>query len=374
MTFNRFKRKKKPRSIVAIIKSGLDSFVENIMSSRLNLTIDMRINAPLIVVIISDKANDMVTLDLGFIEMKSGKMRKICNVNDVKESYHNSKFMQSSNITGHPISNNNSSNNNINSNNQNDNMNNNNINDNNNNNNDINNNNNNISQNGSYDDDDYSVSGARYTVSIDDKEYGNEIASTDEASYNVTNISFSEIEVSLLSITRSKDCSIKNTNNQNQNQNQNQTQNNHNAINNINNMNNMTNLIRRSRLIEKFDVNIEVQLSDDPWGSSCPPIRLFIDLPKISVRYVLKYIVLVCVLHIHCSAYLLACLLVCLPDCVYMCACMRMCLSVSVRVRSVICLVGWLNSNRTTFQTRTRTLSYSHSLTQTSLLTLLPYC
>ena len=244
------------------------------MSIKLNLTLDMRINAPLIVVIISDKANDIVTLDLGFIEMKSGKMRKTCNINDVKDSYRSSKFMQSQNITGN-------SNSSININNSNNNININNNNNNDNNNNNIN-NNNSISQNDSYDDDDYSVSGIRYSVSVDDKEYGNEISSTEEASYYVTNISFSEIEVSLLSITRSKDCSIKNTNN-NQNQNNSNNMNNINTMNNINNMNNM---MRRSRLIEKFDVNIEVQLSDDPWGSSCPSIRLFIDLHKISIRCV----------------------------------------------------------------------------------------
>ena len=245
---DRFKRKKEPRSVVSIVKSGLDSAVENIMSCKINFTVDMRINAPLIIVIISDKASDMVTLDLGFIEMKSGKTRKICNSNDVKESYHSSKLSQPSLVTGHPKSNDNNNNNNKNNHNLNDN-----------------------SRNGSYDDDDYSVSGARYTVSVDDKEYGNDILTTEEATYNVTNISLSEIEVSLLSITRSKDCHVKNTINQNS----------------CNNMTNLTNLMRRSRLIEKFDVNIEVQMSDDPWGSPCPPIRLFIDLPKISIRYVL---------------------------------------------------------------------------------------
>lgn len=238
-----------------MIKSGLDSLVENITSCKINLTLDMRINAPLIIVIISDKANDMVTLDLGFIEMRSGKMRKICNSNDVKESYFNSKLSQPLNTTGHPNNNNNNNDNNINNNNDNNNNNFNNLNEN--------------SRNGSYDDDDYSVSGARYTISVDDKEYGNDTISTEEATYNVTNISLSEFEVSLLSITRSKDCHVKNTvNHQNS----------------CNNMTNLTNFMRRSRLIEKFDVNIEVQLSDDPWGSSCPPIRLFIDLPKISIR------------------------------------------------------------------------------------------
>ena len=296
--------------------------VENIMSIKLNLTLDMRINAPLIVVIISDKANDMVTLDLGFIQMKSGKMRKICNVNDVKESYHNSKFMQSPNMTGSPnININNSSNSN--------------------NNNSDNNNNNNISQNGSYDDDDYSVSGARYTVSVDDKEYGNEISSTEEASYNVTNISFSEIEVSLLSITRSKDCSIKNTNNLNLNQNQNQNQNNY------NNMNDTNNLMRRSRLIEKFDINIEVQLSDDPWSTSCPPIRLFIDLPKISIRYV---IMCVCVCVWECLCVCVSALPACLPFCVSMgdwlpvqlCLCGYGCVSACVCACACFCVSGCL--------------------------------
>ena len=291
----RFKKKKEPRSLISIIKSNLDSIVENIMNCKINLTLDMRINAPLIVVIISDKASDIVTIDLGFIHMKSGKIRKLCNSNYVKESYYSSKLNQSSHTTGHTSDNDNNNNNN-----NNDNDNNTNNNNNNNNNSNNNNSNNNISHNNSYDDDDYSVSGARYTVSSDDKEYGNDISNNDESTYHVTSISLSEIEVSLLSITKSKDCYIKN----NIYQNQNQYQNNQNNQNNYNNMTNLNNFMRRSRLIEKFDVNIEVQLSDEPWGaSSCTPIRLFIDLPKISIRCV----------HL--------CVCVCEVGCVCVCVC-----------------------------------------------------
>ena len=220
------------------------------MNNRINFSFDIRLFAPLVVVIISDRKNDILAIDLGFVEIKTGKLRKI--VHDENASVDENTAKNTENILRKPS-------------------------------------------------DDYSISGFTKENEIEGEENNilneNERTYAEECSYGVVNISLSEIEVSMISIIQEKDEKEKNNSNRNYNNTNNNNNNNINNSYNNNNNNNNNNTVFphdntfkmsernvKSRLIEKFDMHVEVQISENPWGTSSPPIRIFFDLPEINIR------------------------------------------------------------------------------------------
>jgi Repeating coiled region of VPS13 len=210
--------------MISQIKSGVDSVMESVMNNRLNFSFDIRLFAPLVVVIISDRKNDILAIDLGFVEIKTGKLRKI--VHDENASVDENTAKNTENILRKPS-------------------------------------------------DDYSISGFAKEIEGEENNITNENERTyaEECSYGVIDISLSEIEVSMISIIQEKDEKEKNSRN-----------NNNNTVFTHDNASRIGERNVKSRLIEKFDVHVEVQISENPWGTSSPPIRIFFDLPEINIR------------------------------------------------------------------------------------------
>jgi Repeating coiled region of VPS13 len=222
---DRIKKEKSSNSPISQIKSGIDSVMESVMNNRLNFSFDIRLFAPLVVVIISDRKKDILAIDLGFVEIKTGKLRKI--VHDENASVDENTTKNTENILRKPS-------------------------------------------------DDYSISGFTREAEGEESNIMNENERTyaEECSYGVIDISLSEIEFSMISIIQEKDEKEKNNRNNN----------NNNTVFPQDNTSRMGERNVKSRLIEKFDVHVEVQISENPWGTSSPPIRIFFDLPEINIR------------------------------------------------------------------------------------------
>lgn len=217
------------------------------MNNRLNFSFDIRLFAPLVVVIISDRKNDILAIDLGFVEIKTGKLRKI--VHDENASVDENTAKNTENILRKTS-------------------------------------------------DDYSISGFNKDTEGEGEGEQNNIINenertyAEECSYGVINISLSEIEVSMISIIQDKDEKEKekdkDKNNRNTSNNNNYNYNNFNTVYPHDNSSRIGERIGernvKSRLIEKFDMHVEVQISENPWGTSSPPIRIFFDLPEINIR------------------------------------------------------------------------------------------
>ena len=217
------------------------------MNSKINFTFDMRIKAPLIMIIISDRNSDMLAIDLGFVEIKTGEIRKIPQNGDNNECDSDLGIER------------------------------------------------NINKSESCD---YSVSGLNFKngASPLKEDYVNTYG--DECSYRVISCSLSDIEVSLISVAterekekerddsadRDRDRGRGSGFHQTQRSNNSNTNNNNNSYNQLSTNTANMRRARRSRLIDKLDIYIEAQLSEDPWGSDAAPIRIFCEMPVMNIR------------------------------------------------------------------------------------------
>ena len=217
------------------------------MNSKINFTFDMRIKAPLIMIIISDRNSDILAIDLGFVEIKTGEIRKIPQNGDINKSDSDLGVKRSSMRN---------------------------------------------------DSCDYSVSGLDFNNGSAMKDecvsvYG------EDCSYRVISCSLSDIEVSLLSVAtdrgterdRGADRERDRDRDRGRSGGAGLHQSHRNGSYNFSNSNchlstNPLNArrARRSRLIDKLDVYMEAQLSEDPWGSDAAPIRIFCEMPVMNIR------------------------------------------------------------------------------------------
>ena len=214
------------------MRSMTDSIIESTLDTKNNISFDIMINAPLLLIIIAHNKNDILAIDMGYIEIKTNENIWNVNCNDIEinndlnnkeekvdiDNNYNKKFIRK----------------NLGENNKNVNY------------------FNNLYR-----------SNIDFNNNINENNNDNK---REKSSYETLHISLSQIEINMLNIENdmTKEKSEKSE---------------------IFNKKSRRNTYKKySRLVDKFSISVEALISKDPWGTKYAPLKLFIDLPDIKLR------------------------------------------------------------------------------------------
>ena len=228
-------KEKRGISTISIMRSMTDSIIENILDTKNNISFDVMINAPLLLIIIANNKNDILAVDMGYIEIKTNEniWNVNCHDNDIHIDINDKKgkvkiddnYDKNDFLGDYSKKNKNET-----------------------------------------DSNNLFHTNSNFTNFNNSNKKNNYDNNSAKSSYETLHISLSQIEIKMLNIEND----VK------------QEKSEKSEI--FNKKSKRSNFKKYSRLIDKFSINIEALISSDPWGTKHSPLKLFIDISEIKLR------------------------------------------------------------------------------------------